>query len=121
MSNTSERRSRRKFTDEFKADAVVLGGQSNGLFAEVAKELGSTIRCSQPRIPRRLDDNKVGRVEKERWPGSIATVDENHIVGRSESGSENRGVDGHGWRRSGAPLTPFLSWPIAVGLVGVPS
>ena len=37
MSNTSERRNRRKFSDEFKADAVALSG---GQIAKVAKELG---------------------------------------------------------------------------------
>ncbi len=40
MSNTSERRSRRKFTDEFKADAVALVVESGGQIAKVAKELG---------------------------------------------------------------------------------
>jgi transposase len=40
MSNTSERRSRRKFTDEFKADAVALVEESGGQIAKVAKELG---------------------------------------------------------------------------------
>ena len=39
MSNTSERRNRRKFSDEFKADAVALVG-SGGQIAKVAKELG---------------------------------------------------------------------------------
>ena len=40
MSNTSERRKRRKFTDEFKADAVALVEESGGQIAKVAKELG---------------------------------------------------------------------------------
>lgn len=40
MSNTSERRTRRKFTDESKADAVALVGESGGQIAKVAKELG---------------------------------------------------------------------------------
>jgi transposase len=40
MSNTSERRSRRKFTDEFKADAVVLVEEPGGQIAKVAKDLG---------------------------------------------------------------------------------
>ncbi len=40
MSNTSERRSRRKFTNEFKADAVALVEESGGQIAKVAKELG---------------------------------------------------------------------------------
>jgi transposase len=40
MSNTSERRSRRKFTDEFKADAVAFVEESGGQIAKVAKELG---------------------------------------------------------------------------------
>ncbi len=40
MSNTSERRSRRKFTDEFKADAVALVEESGGQIAKVARELG---------------------------------------------------------------------------------
>lgn len=40
MSNTSERRSRRKFSDEFKADAVALVEESGGQIAKVAKELG---------------------------------------------------------------------------------
>ena len=40
MSNTSERRRRRKFTDEFKADAVALVEESGGQIAKVAKELG---------------------------------------------------------------------------------
>ncbi len=39
MSNTSERRIRRKFTDEFKADAVALVVESGGQIAKVAKEL----------------------------------------------------------------------------------
>lgn len=40
MSNTRERRTRRKFTDEFKADAVALVNESGGQIAKVAKELG---------------------------------------------------------------------------------
>ena len=40
MSTTSERRIRRKFTDEFKADAVALVEESGGQIAKVAKELG---------------------------------------------------------------------------------
>jgi len=40
MSNTSERHIRRKFTDEFKADAVALVEESGGQIAKVAKELG---------------------------------------------------------------------------------
>ena len=40
MSITSERRTRRKFTDEFKADAVALVEESGGQIAKVAKELG---------------------------------------------------------------------------------
>ncbi len=40
MSNTSERRRRRKFTDEFKADAVALVEESGGQIAKVARELG---------------------------------------------------------------------------------
>ncbi len=40
MSNRSERRTRRKFTDEFKADAVALVEESGGQIAKVAKELG---------------------------------------------------------------------------------
>lgn len=40
MSNMSERRNRRKFSDEFKADAVALVEESGGQIAKVAKELG---------------------------------------------------------------------------------
>ena len=40
MSNTSERRKRRKFTDEFKADAVALVEESGGQIAKIAKEFG---------------------------------------------------------------------------------
>lgn len=40
MSNKSERRTRRKFTDEFKADAVALVEESGGEIAKVARELG---------------------------------------------------------------------------------
>ncbi len=40
MSNTSERRTRRKFTEEFKADAVALVAESGGQIAKVARELG---------------------------------------------------------------------------------
>ncbi len=40
MSNTNEHRKRRKFTDEFKADAVALVEESGGQIAKVAKELG---------------------------------------------------------------------------------
>ena len=40
MSGLSERRPRRKFTDEFKADAVALVNESGGQIAKVAKELG---------------------------------------------------------------------------------
>jgi len=40
MSNSNERRSRRKFTDEFKADAVAMVDESGGQIAKVAKELG---------------------------------------------------------------------------------
>ena len=38
MSSTSERRRRRKFTDEFKAEAVALVEESGGQIAKVAKE-----------------------------------------------------------------------------------
>lgn len=40
MSGSSERRPRRKFTDEFKADAVALVNESGGQIAKVARELG---------------------------------------------------------------------------------
>ena len=40
MSGLSERRRRRRFTDEFKADAVALVEESGGQIAKVAKELG---------------------------------------------------------------------------------
>jgi transposase len=40
MSNTNSRRSRRKFTDEFKADAVAMVEESGGKIAKVAVELG---------------------------------------------------------------------------------
>jgi len=40
MSKSSERRTRRKFTDQFKADAVALVEESGGQIAKVAKELG---------------------------------------------------------------------------------
>ncbi len=40
MSGTSERRPRRKFTEEFKADAVAMVEESGGQIAKVAKELG---------------------------------------------------------------------------------
>lgn len=40
MSGSSERRRRRKFSDEFKADAVALVEDSGGQIAKVAKELG---------------------------------------------------------------------------------
>ena len=40
MSDNSERRPRRKFTDEFKADAVAMVEESGGQIAKVAKELG---------------------------------------------------------------------------------
>jgi transposase len=40
MSTSSSRRPRRKFTDEFKADAVALVEESGGQIAKVAKELG---------------------------------------------------------------------------------
>jgi transposase-like protein len=49
MSNTSERRSRRKFTDEFKADAVALVEESGGQIAKVAKELGSVTSWEKQR------------------------------------------------------------------------
>ncbi|MCP3976362.1 MAG: transposase [bacterium] len=39
MSGTSERRPRREFTDEFKADAVALVEESGGQIAKVAKRL----------------------------------------------------------------------------------
>ena len=39
MSNTNEGRTRRKFTDEFKADAVALVEESGGQIAKVAQEL----------------------------------------------------------------------------------
>ena len=39
MSNTNSRRSRRKFTDEFKADAVAMVEESGGQIAKVAREL----------------------------------------------------------------------------------
>ena len=40
LSGSSERRGRRKFTHEFKADAVALVEESGGQIAKVAKELG---------------------------------------------------------------------------------
>lgn len=40
MSGSSERRLRRKFTDEFKADAVAMVEESGGQIGKVAKELG---------------------------------------------------------------------------------
>jgi transposase-like protein len=40
MSDTSSGRPRRKFTDEFKADAVRLVEESDGQIAKVARELG---------------------------------------------------------------------------------
>ncbi len=39
MSSTSERRPRRKFTKEFKADAVAMVNESGGQIAKVAREL----------------------------------------------------------------------------------
>ncbi len=39
MSNTNERRPRRKFTDEFKAEAVRMVDESGGQIAKVAREL----------------------------------------------------------------------------------
>jgi len=39
MSNTNSRRPRRKFTDEFKADAVRLVEESGGQIAKIAREL----------------------------------------------------------------------------------
>lgn len=40
MSDTSRSRPRRKFTEEFKADAVRLVEESGGQIAKVARELG---------------------------------------------------------------------------------
>jgi transposase len=40
MSSTISRRPRRKFTDEFKADAVAMVEASGGRIAKVARELG---------------------------------------------------------------------------------
>lgn len=40
MLNRNERRPRRKFTDEFKAEAVRLVEESGGNIAKVARELG---------------------------------------------------------------------------------
>lgn len=40
MSSTSSRRSRRKFTAEFKAEAVAMVAESGGQIAKVARELG---------------------------------------------------------------------------------
>ena len=40
MSDTSSGRSRRKFTAEFKADAVAMVEESGGQIAKVARELG---------------------------------------------------------------------------------
>jgi len=40
MSTTISRRPRRKFTDEFKADAVAMVEESDGEIAKVARELG---------------------------------------------------------------------------------
>ena len=40
MSSTNSRRPRRKFTDEFKADAVRMVEESDGQIAKVARELG---------------------------------------------------------------------------------
>ena len=40
MSGSSDRRPRRRFTAEFRAEAVRLVAESNGQIAKVAKELG---------------------------------------------------------------------------------
>ena len=40
MSTMNSRRLRRKFTDEFKADAVAMVEESGGQIAKVARELG---------------------------------------------------------------------------------
>ena len=40
MSGSSERRPRRRFTDEFEADAVAMVEESGGQIGKVAKELG---------------------------------------------------------------------------------
>lgn len=40
MSTSSSRRPRRKFTDEFKADAVAMVEESGGQISKVARELG---------------------------------------------------------------------------------
>ncbi len=40
MSSTSSRRPRRRFTDEFKADAVAMVEELGGQIAKVARELG---------------------------------------------------------------------------------
>lgn len=40
MSTSSSRRGRRKFTDEFKADAVAMVEESGGQISKVARELG---------------------------------------------------------------------------------
>ena len=39
MSSTSERRPRRRFTKEFKAEAVAMVNESGGQIAKVAREL----------------------------------------------------------------------------------
>jgi transposase-like protein len=40
LPGSSERRGRRKFTDEFEADVVALIEESGGQIAKVAKEIG---------------------------------------------------------------------------------
>ena len=68
MSNTSERRTRRKFSDEFKADAVALVEESGGQIAKVAKELGiydsslgNWVRQARERARRRADTGGTRR------------------------------------------------------------
>ena len=59
MSNTSERQNRRKFSDEFKADAIARVEQSGGQIAKVANELeihdsslGNWVRQARERAER---------------------------------------------------------------------
>ena len=47
MSGSSDRRPRRRFTAEFKADAVRLVDESGGQIAKVAKELGLRLVAGQ--------------------------------------------------------------------------
>jgi transposase-like protein len=66
MSNKSERRTRRKFTDEFKAHAVILVAEFGSQIAKVANELGIYDSSLVNRVRQAQEENAGAPTAEER-------------------------------------------------------